>query len=137
MVITVVDVCGRYFFNAPLRGSYEITGVGMAILVFAILPIVTSHGDNIRIELVPERWRGATQRPFELFSAIVSAVVFAGFSYALWTRAISLTSSGETSADLRMPLAPSAFGMCVIWFGCAIIVLAGIVRWRRQGRSVT
>ena len=34
MTITAVDVVGRYFFNKPLAGGFEITEIGLALLIY-------------------------------------------------------------------------------------------------------
>jgi len=36
MLLTTADVIGRYFFNAPVLGAYEITEYLMLIMVFFI-----------------------------------------------------------------------------------------------------
>jgi len=44
MVLTFVDVVGRYLLNRPLRGAFELTELGLVVLIFAGLPLV-SHAD--------------------------------------------------------------------------------------------
>ena len=41
MVLTFVDVWGRYFFNSPVPGGFEVTELMMAALIFAGLPLAT------------------------------------------------------------------------------------------------
>ena len=52
MAVTVIDVVGRYLFNAPLPGSFEITKVMMAALIFAALPAVSRFEQHITIDLL-------------------------------------------------------------------------------------
>ena len=33
MIVTAVDVVGRYFINKPLAGGFEITEIGLALLI--------------------------------------------------------------------------------------------------------
>src|SRR5258707_10984481 len=51
MLLTCVDVVGRYFLNKPLTGGFELTEVLLASLIFAGLPLVTLRGDHITVDL--------------------------------------------------------------------------------------
>jgi hypothetical protein len=42
MALTFVDVVGRYLFNTPVYGGFEMTEVALATLIFAGLPLVTA-----------------------------------------------------------------------------------------------
>ena len=44
MLITCIDVVGRYLFASPLPGATELTEVGLAIMVFAAIPVITWCG---------------------------------------------------------------------------------------------
>ena len=41
MVLTCIDVVGRYFFSMPVTGGFEMTEILLASLIFAGLPLVT------------------------------------------------------------------------------------------------
>lgn len=41
MVVTSVDVVGRYFFNSPRPGAVELARLMLATLVFLAFPVVT------------------------------------------------------------------------------------------------
>lgn len=50
ILVTCVDVIGRYFFSAPLRGAFEITELLLAALVFTALPLTTERREHIEKE---------------------------------------------------------------------------------------
>ena len=50
--LTVVDVVGRYFFNAPIPGGYEITQILMAAIIFGGLPAVSRLESHITVDLL-------------------------------------------------------------------------------------
>ena len=50
MSITAVDVIGRYFFNKPLAGGFEITEMGLAVLIYCALPLVSARREHIVID---------------------------------------------------------------------------------------
>jgi TRAP-type transport system small permease protein len=129
MLVTVVDVVGRYLFDSPLPAGYELVQFGMASLVFLILPVVTARGEHVTVELIPIRRGPRLAAVLAAITAIISTAVLIGFGIELWRRAGSF--GGETSSNLRLPLAPFAYAMSVVWFLCAGIVAAmGILRPR-------
>lgn len=123
MTLTMIDVVGRYFFAAPVPAGYELIQFGMGALVFLILPIVTARNENICVELIPIKRGPRARRAMAVFSAIVSAAVLVGFGVELWARAETFRATAETSSNLRLPLAPFAYFMSVVWFVCAPIAL--------------
>ena len=51
MVMTFCDVILRSVFNNPIEAATELTRILMAILVFAVLPIVSARADHIAVDL--------------------------------------------------------------------------------------
>lgn len=133
MTATLVDVVGRYVFNAPLPAGYEMIQIGMALLVFLVLPIVTARDEQVRIDIFQALFP-ARLRPFvRLASQVVSLIVIAGFAWFLVQRAGTFAASGETTSNLRVPLAPLAMFVAVAWAVAGVIVAVRIVRWRAKG----
>lgn len=52
MVLTCIDVFGRYLFNSPVRGGTELTEMGLAIVILSALPIVTWRSGQIVVDLI-------------------------------------------------------------------------------------
>jgi TRAP-type transport system small permease protein len=52
MMVTCVDVVGRYVFNSPLTGSTELTEIAVGIVVFSVLPIISWRNDHIVVDLL-------------------------------------------------------------------------------------
>nr|WP_255720680.1 TRAP transporter small permease [Acuticoccus kalidii] len=111
MLLTVVDVVGRYVFNSPVPGAFEATEVMLALSIFAGLPIVTARGDHVTVRLLvdraPQRVRFVVDRVVEL----AVALLLAGAAYLLYERGMSLASYGDSTVLLRIPLAPVAFAL--------------------------
>lgn len=56
MILTFVDVVGRYVFRAPIFGSSEMISYLLAVTVFAGLAVVTGERNHVTIALF-EGWR--------------------------------------------------------------------------------
>ena len=55
MLLVVIEVVGRYLFNHPIQGHYEIVVAFMAPLVFFGFAYTQRVGGNIRMELFISR----------------------------------------------------------------------------------
>ena len=56
MSIITFDVLGRNLLNKPLKGTYEMTELGAALLVFFALAITHRKDDHITIDFFVERF---------------------------------------------------------------------------------
>ena len=52
MVLTCVDVVGRYFFSRPVLGATELTEIGLALVIFSAMPIISWRGGHIVVDLI-------------------------------------------------------------------------------------
>ena len=53
VILTCVDVIGRYFFNAPVVGAVELVRICMAGIIFFSLPALFFKEDHIIVDLIP------------------------------------------------------------------------------------
>ena len=77
VVITCIDVIGRYFFNSPLYAGAEIIKVSMAGVIFFSLPYMFFKNEHIIVDLFPIFKRG-------YLGWILGLVFLAIGGYALW-----------------------------------------------------
>lgn len=52
MVLTCIDVVGRYLLSNPVKGATELTEMGLAIVVFSAMPVITWRGGHIVVDLL-------------------------------------------------------------------------------------
>ncbi len=125
MALRCVDVVGRYAFNAPVPGTSELTGLGLALIIFAALPIVTAHGEHVSVgllELVGGRFRGLSRWVERVTLLITSLAALSLMAWRLWDKARSLASYGDFTSYLNVPVAPFAYFMSVMsWLAVAVV----------------
>lgn len=121
MVMTFVDVIGRYFFRAPLGGAYELTQYGLAFLVFAALPRVTETGEHVRVDLFDSVLPARLRRVLDFIWRIVVAVALVYLAWRLYFLADRFARYGEGTSTLKVPLAP------LVWFMAGASVLSAIL----------
>ena len=50
--MTTADVIGRYIFNWPLRGAFEITELLLLTLIFAGLPLASRADEHVTLDFI-------------------------------------------------------------------------------------
>ena len=120
MLLTVVDVTGRKFFNQSVPGSLELTEVLMVVVIFAALPMVSWRSEHVVFDtldgFIPPWLRGIQARVVHL----VCAGAFAFFARLLVMRAQRFTEYGDTTVHLGLSIAP------VAWLMAALLALTGL-----------
>ena len=114
MMVTVVDVFGRYALNRPLPGSSELTEVMMAILIYAALPVVSERNAHIAVDLFRTATSPSVARIRDMIVRLLCAAVLAVVAWRLWAYAEQIRASRDVTEYLRLPQAPFAFGMSVL-----------------------
>ncbi|WP_254436072.1 TRAP transporter small permease [Ruegeria arenilitoris] len=109
ILITCVDVIGRYFLNAPLAGAFELTEILLAALVFLALPLTTERREHIEVDLLNMALGKYAQRFLTAFAGLFSAALLATFAWRLFTHAAKAAHDGAVSNALEIPLAPFGY----------------------------
>src|SRR5947209_12070540 len=52
MALTTADVIGRYLFNSPLRGAFEVTELLLLTLIFAGLPLASRADEHVALDFI-------------------------------------------------------------------------------------
>ena len=121
MVLTFFDVVGRYLLNKPIRGAFEITELGLLVLIFAGLPLVSHADEHVSMDFID---RMLPERAVGVLIRVVHALVAAVFFFLTWQvliKASRISSYGDTTDVLRITVGP------FVYFMVAMIALTGIV----------
>ncbi|MEO7244726.1 MAG: TRAP transporter small permease [Rubrivivax sp.] len=119
MMVTTVDVVGRYLFNKPLNGGFEITEMMLAALIYCALPLVSQRREHIVIDTFDPLMSARVKRALDVLAEIICALTLGGLGYLIFQRAARVASYGDTTNVLLLPLAPVAYLM-----GTMIVVAA-------------
>lgn len=128
MALTFVDVIGRYVFNTPLPGAYELAENLLAICVFAALPLAALRREHVTVSLTDSLFRGAAQVIQQLQVGLFSFLALAGVTWRLWIQAGVLTEHGDRTLFLHLPLGVVAYFMTAMAALTAVIALGLAVR---------
>ncbi|WP_169732820.1 TRAP transporter small permease [Azospirillum halopraeferens] len=108
-VMTTADVAGRALLGYGVPGSYELTSMMLAALIFVGLPLTTERDEHVAVDLadhvLPTRW----VRVMAAVAGLLSTVVLAVLAWQLAVRGAGLGEEGAVTNILRLPLAPVAY----------------------------
>lgn len=111
MLLATADVVGRYFFDSPVLGAYEITEYLMIIMVFAFLGLAQSEKAHINVDVVFNHLPPKVQAGLEWFNHLICFLIFALVCWRGIHRTMDMINSGEESLLLKIPDYPFAIFM--------------------------
>ncbi len=123
MMLTTVDVVGRYLLNRPVAGGFEVTEIMLAALIYCGLPLVSARREHIVIDTFDPFFPPRLRRILDVVAEILCAVAFSGICVLIFQRAQRIAGYGDTTAVLKLPLAPVAYVMSVMLGITALIHL--------------
>ena len=128
MMVSVVDVLGRYLLNRPLPGSSELTEILMAILIYAGLPVVSQRQAHITVDLLDPLTPKFVVPIRNVIVGLLSVLVVALIAWRLWAYADQIRISKDVTEYLKLPLAPFAYFMSVLAGITAVVELYRVAR---------
>jgi TRAP-type C4-dicarboxylate transport system permease small subunit len=123
MGLTLVDVLGRKLFATSLPGALELTELLMVAVIFASLPLVALAGEHVVFDSLDSRIPPKLRRVQRAAIDLLCAVLLAGLAWLMWGKAGQMAEFGDTTAQLRLPLAPFVHGMSVLLAVAAAVQL--------------
>ena len=127
MIITFIDVLGRYLFSAPLPGAFELTEIMMAMLIFAGLPLVSRANQHVTVNLIVGILSPKILHFQRLITQSIMAVSLAVMAWRMWIKAEEMLEQGDETAYLLLPIAPVAFFMTLMMAVSTFIVVIQFV----------
>lgn len=110
-LLTFTDVSGRYLFNRPFDFTVELTELGMGIIVFFGVGLVTQVREHVTVDFVVLRMPEWMRVGVEFVIQIVALGYLCVLCWQLWEKAFSLIDTGDTTAVLYWQLWPVAILM--------------------------
>ena len=135
MIVTFIDVTGRYLFSAPLPGAFEMTEIMMAMLIFAGLPLVSRANQHVTVNLIIGLLSPKIRHFQRLITQIIMTLVFGVMAWRMWIKAVEMLVQGDETAYLLIPIAPVAFFMTILLGVSSLIVaiqFARIIRGKER-----
>lgn len=105
MLLTFVDVVGRYLFGAPIFGASEMISTMLALVIFAGLGIANARDKHIVVELFDTQVRALSPRVYDIVVQGLSLVVMCLIVYVLFEAALHASEVNSRTIVLEWSLA--------------------------------
>jgi TRAP-type C4-dicarboxylate transport system permease small subunit len=123
MALTFLDVGGRKLLSNSITGSLELTELLMVAVIFAGLPLVSLRGEHIVFDSLDSLMGSTARKLVKMVVNLLAAAAMLGLAWLMWRTGNDFASSGETTAQLRIPKYPFIYGMSVL---CAVTGLVHV-----------
>jgi TRAP-type C4-dicarboxylate transport system permease small subunit len=123
MAVTTVDVIGRYIFNWPLRGGFEITELLLLTLIFAGLPLVSRADEHVTMDFIDAALGERGRRLLRRLVDLVCGLIILALSWRVFVKAGKIAGYGDTTDVLRIPVGPFVYFMALMVLMTAVIHL--------------
>ncbi|MBB1274624.1 MULTISPECIES: TRAP transporter small permease [Psychromonas] len=138
MFITCTDVVGRYLFNNSLDAASELTEIGIAIIVFAEMPIITWRGGHVVVDMLDNFLGGTIVKVLGVLSILVissSLYYLAAKIFFLGARSIRRS---EASEFLAIPMGYVVQYIAIMsWVTAATVISYGTYHLLKKTKSTT
>lgn len=106
MLLTTADVVGRYFFNSPIIGVFDLTHFAVLVMVFLGLAYCGFQGGHIVIELLYDRLSPSTARVLLRLINFVGCMLFLLIAWRSAVQSVDVREFREASQLLVIPFYP-------------------------------
>ncbi|MDB4222178.1 TRAP transporter small permease [Granulosicoccus sp.] len=103
VVLTCVDVIGRYFLTMPVTGAVELVRICMAGIIFFSMPLMFFRNDHIIVDLIGFFRKGYMGWIIGLVLLIVSFLIAIKLGDRVFDYAIRALEDGDTTEYLGIP----------------------------------
>lgn len=128
MLATFADVVGRYFFNHPLLGTYELTQLALALIIFSALPWVTLKSEHVEIDFVYTHLSPRWKRVNRVCVDFLVIGIFFLVGYAVILQGIKTRDSGLVTEDLGIELYLAIFYMALCCLISGLMVVKKLIK---------
>lgn len=120
MCITTVDVIIRKVSSLSILGSYELTELGMVIMIFFGIAALQVARGHVRVDMFIEKYPRRAKHVTEGIVTLIETLVLAAMSYCAFLKILDDFRKGLATSVLRIPTWP----FCVLMFiGMALFTL--------------
>lgn len=103
VILTCVDVIGRYFLSMPVVGAVELVRICMAGIIFFSLPAMFFRDDHVIVDLIPIFRKGIFAWLVNLGLLALSIYVAVHLGDRIMDYAIRAYEDGDTTEYLAIP----------------------------------
>jgi TRAP-type C4-dicarboxylate transport system permease small subunit len=129
MLLTCADVAGRYFFSNSIDGTTELTEIAIAVMIFAVLPVITWRGGHVVVDILDSYFNAKIIKALSLLAAFLMSSTL----YLLGVRIFELAARSlrreETTEYLELPVGYIVQYIAALsWITAGLMITYGVYR---------
>ncbi|MCX8022292.1 MAG: TRAP transporter small permease [Syntrophorhabdaceae bacterium] len=127
MLLTVADVFLR-LFNRPIVGTFELVGLGGAVVIGFAVPITSWIRGHIFVDFLINGMPKKIRNAFNIATRITGIILFILIGWNLFSYAYSLYKSGEVTLTRQLPFYPIAYGLGICCFIECLVLITDLIK---------
>ncbi|MBL7225243.1 MAG: TRAP transporter small permease [Desulfobacteraceae bacterium] len=135
MLLTICDVIGRYIFNLPITGAYEITEAMMVTLVFFFIGYTQATKGHVAVDLVVNLLPQKIRVVIDIITHLLSFVMILLVGWMSIIRWLELIRIKEYTPILHIPVSPF---LLILALGCFVFCIElgkDMIKFIKNGES--
>ena len=120
MCLTTADVVGRYIFNRPITGVFELTEYLVLILIFSFIGYTQSQKSHVAVDLLMGKVPEKIKVLIDIGNHVACLILMILITWMGVEKAFDLRAVGEASPNLQIPAYPFAFFLVL---GCVVMCI--------------
>ncbi len=135
MMITTVDVIGRFVFNTPIQGSFELTQIMLVSIVFCSMAFCQFSRGHISVDIAVRHFGKTTQLVLKAANYVLTALVLVLIAWKSAENAIMSMHSNEQTMILGIPVYPFIFLVALGSTGMLMEVIKDLFSIKQEERT--
>ena len=123
MLLTVLDVILRYFFNAPIGGTYELTCLVLTIIVFFAVGYSQEFNEHVVIDILYDHLPRKAKWVMSLISTLIYLAIVVLMFWTVAKYSITLISTNAQTPILKIPHWPLVIASAVGLFSYILALI--------------
>lgn len=106
MLLTTADVAGRYFFNSPINGVFDLTHFAVSIMTYLALAYCGFRGAHVVIEMLYDKLPEVVRDVLDRVINLAGCLLFGVISWRTAVQSVDVRDMGEASQMMEVPFYP-------------------------------
>jgi TRAP-type transport system small permease protein len=125
MLLTTADVVGRYFFNSPITGVFDVTHFAVLVMVFLGLAYCGFENGHVAIDVLYDKFNPKIAAILNQFVNLAGGVFFGIIGWQAMVQSVDVKEFKEASQLEAIPFYPFYY---ILAFGAALFAFVMVLR---------
>jgi TRAP-type C4-dicarboxylate transport system permease small subunit len=135
MLLSCADIFGRYLFNHPITGTYDIVGLSGAVLAAFAMPYTMLKKGHVAVELLVQSLSRGMQLVIQTFSHLLGVSLFLVLVWQAILLSRDMKAAGEVTPTLLLPFYPIVYCMALCFFCLCLAILVNLLHvWTKRAK---